>query len=401
MGLFDWFGGKKEEKKTIPSEINDILDGLRQAIPEIGDMLSDDQLMEMIKQAMQTETSQLDELGETDMERMSAEECCKFGEQLLDVGRWQEAESWFIKVLEKDEKTKNYHFQYIGATTCLGSICYRRGDFTQAMELLQHALKLAEQYDSRLQQSIIYTEIGLAYASQSQYVKAIEYHKISIAIIEEIDDNPCVPYCNLGTAYREHGDLQRAIEAYEKALTLNLKIGRDSGAAIQYGNIGAILAQQGLHERAQENFRNALVIHQKLDDQESMSRQYHNLGCSYGEQGNLDQAIQMINKAINISNSIGNEPAVAQNYSSLATFYLIKGDTPQSLKFFLKSLEIQERIGDLHNAARTYYKLGMLYHKNNSDSKQTRIYYEKAKALFDMVGDVDKAQAAERLLHKL
>jgi tetratricopeptide (TPR) repeat protein len=47
-----------------------------------------------------------------------------------------------------------------------------------------------------------------------------------------------------------------------------------------------------------------------------------------------------------------------------------------------------------------YFNLGMLYHEQG-DVKQARAHYEKAKALYEMVGDTQRAQKAAQQLRRL
>jgi tetratricopeptide (TPR) repeat protein len=70
------------------------------------------------------------------------------------------------------------------------------------------------------------------------------------------------------------------------------------------------------------------------------------------------------------------------------------------LEYFHKSLTISERIGDRHGAAISYFNLGSLY-REQGDVRQARVHYEKAKALYEMVGDAPHAQQAAQALREL
>ena len=109
----------------------------------------------------------------------------------------------------------------------------------------------------------------------------------------------------------------------------------------------------------------------------------------------------MNEKALAIKQRIGDERGVATRYGSLATCYRQKGDIARAMEFHRKDLAITERIGDHHNAAISYFNLGNLYRENIGDLAQARAHYEKAKALYEMVGDVPRAQQAARALRGL
>ena len=109
----------------------------------------------------------------------------------------------------------------------------------------------------------------------------------------------------------------------------------------------------------------------------------------------------MFEKALEIMQRIGDEPVVARQYGNLGICYGEKGDVARELESYRKSLDIKERIGDRHGAANTYYNLGGLYRDEIDDRGQARAHFEKAKALFDTVGDVPHAQQAAVALRQL
>ena len=206
MGLFNLFGGRKEEKQKIPSEIKAQLDSLRQTHPELR-CLSDERLMEMIQQAVEAEImAQASAPDVGDIARMSAIEfrlkCRAIGEQLLDAGRWQEAERWLLAMLERAEKVGDLMVQ-CQATGLLGHLCQSRGDFPQAMALQQQSLRLAERLGNRRLQGANYADMGGTYWMQGQYPQAIEHYRKSLEIAEKNGDEQMQAYVygNLGNVY--------------------------------------------------------------------------------------------------------------------------------------------------------------------------------------------------------
>lgn len=67
------------------------------------------------------------------------------------------------------------------------------------------------------------------------------------------DHMRAVSYNNLATAYRERGDLPRAVELYQTALSL------DADYAQAHSNVGSALAAGGEPERALEHYRQAIA----------------------------------------------------------------------------------------------------------------------------------------------
>ena len=157
----------------ISTEIKAQLNLLRQVHPEILGW-SDEQLMALIQQAMQEETEHDATPGEADMARMSAEECGAMGQQLLQQGRWQEAEWWLFAGLKKAEQAGDLDIQ-CKTTGLLGQLCSNRGDTPQAMELSQQALGLAERLGDLRVQGTCYNQIGSIFLNQGLYPQAIKH----------------------------------------------------------------------------------------------------------------------------------------------------------------------------------------------------------------------------------
>ncbi|VFN02669.1 MAG: Tetratricopeptide repeat-containing protein [Candidatus Kentron sp. G] len=70
----------------------------------------------------------------------------------------------------------------------------------------------------------------------------------------------------------------------------------------------------------------------------------------------------------------------------------------RALEFYGKSLAITERIGDQHTSANQYFNLGTLYRDTIGDREEARANLERAKAIFEQVGDAPNAQKAARAL---
>ncbi len=71
-----------------------------------------------------------------------------------------------------------------------------------------------------------------------------------------------IRYNNLGSAWQDLGDAEKAIEHYNKALEIDLKVFGDKhpDTAIDYNNLGAAWQDLGDAEKAIEHFNKALEI---------------------------------------------------------------------------------------------------------------------------------------------
>ncbi len=92
----------------------------------------------------------------------------------------------------------------------------------------------------------------------------------------------------MGAALQEQGKLEKAIEAYKKALDSKPDF------AYAYYNIGNALKEQGKPREAVEAYRKA------LDRKPDIAEAYFNMGITLKQQGKLEKAIEAYTKALAI-----------------------------------------------------------------------------------------------------
>nr|VFJ47396.1 MAG: Tetratricopeptide repeat-containing protein [Candidatus Kentron sp. FW] len=169
--------------KPIPPELQAQLAQFRAANPELK-AASDEQLMELIPRVMR-HMADIDPTDEAALDRMSAADLGILGEQLLEQGKWPEAEPVLLRALERSEQEGDVDNR-ISAAGLLGRLCRDRRDFAEAHTLLQQVLGLAERLDDKWWQGTIFHDIGTTHAMQSQYHQAIVHYKKSLEIAKAL-----------------------------------------------------------------------------------------------------------------------------------------------------------------------------------------------------------------------
>jgi arylsulfatase A-like enzyme/lipopolysaccharide biosynthesis regulator YciM len=223
-------------------------------------------------------------------------------------GNTQEAKAMLLSVLKEN--------QNIGMTyVYLGSVIADEGKLAESLELLREGLsKFPEMYE-------IY----------KQYVKTLRRARNFDEIIEnfneksfrEIKVDPEI-WNHLGFAYAVKEDWDRAIPAFERAISL------DPRYAEAFFNRGeAILAKaqknrdQALAIAASESFKKAIEMNPEY------SPAYFSLGKIYRQMGNMDGAIYCWEKAVEF------QPDFVLALFYLGEAYLAKGDKTRALEIFL------------------------------------------------------------------
>ncbi len=190
-------------------------------------------------------------------------------------------------------------------------------DVSKAIALLKQAIQIDPEY------SEAYNNLGLAYRSNGDYDRAIEYYQKALKIdLKQLGpDHPdvAIGYNNIGLVYKRKGDYDRAIKYYKKALKIDLKqLGSNHPrVAIKYNNLGRAYAGNGDYDRAIKYYRKALKIDLKQlgHDHPNVAIRYGNLGSAYQRKGNYNIALEYYNKALKIGQkSLGKNHPDTKHY---------------------------------------------------------------------------------------
>lgn len=157
------------------------------------------------------------------------------------------------------------------------------------------------------------------------------------------------------------GELDKAIEIYQKILTLELKSQHQTEIAAAYNNLGLLYQKKVLRkekyknvrgqktvaalccaelDKAIEMFQKSLQVNETLGNKEGMARNYADLGSLYRIRGELDKAIEMLQKALQIDLGLDRKESVAEDYLALGNVYKMKGNKAEAKRCYQQALEL-------------------------------------------------------------
>jgi Flp pilus assembly protein TadD len=132
-----------------------------------------------------------------------------------------------------------------------------------------------------------------------------------------------IGHYNLGNALFQKGNVDEAIEHFQRALQIN----PDYMEA--HYNLGCALIQKGNVDEAITHFQKALQI------KPNGAEVHINLGCALLQKGNMDEAITHFQKALQI------EPDSAEAHINLGNALLTKGRMDEAIVQYQKALQIE------------------------------------------------------------
>ncbi|MEJ2744278.1 MAG: tetratricopeptide repeat protein [bacterium] len=142
-----------------------------------------------------------------------------------------------------------------------GRILFEQGEMTKAEKTFKRALKINPRYVHALNNlGLVYMEKGRIKEAANEFKKALEIDPQyegstrNLALAQDLIEKPVETYNRLGQVYYNQGNLAKAEQQFEKALSY------DSKYTVALGNLGVIKMRAGNYTEAIRLFKKVLSI---------------------------------------------------------------------------------------------------------------------------------------------
>lgn len=229
--------------------------------------------------------------------------------------------------------------------------------------------------------------LGKAYFSLYNYTLALENHIRCANALESHQINDPVfaldVYSNVANDFFRHGDIDRAISYYHKAIETLNGMKRDSkGFAEQYMEIGQQYKNAGKILMAREYLMRSLAVYEMRDEQRVVGLTHQRLGKALERQNDLDGAEREFRRAIAIEEELEDDVAASLCHTSLAELLVKRGDAAAAGEEAQAALESARRSGDAQTQGQALIALAQLQH-NAKDYADADELFSEALTLLD------------------
>ncbi|MEG4499067.1 CHAT domain-containing protein [Microcoleus sp. F10-C6] len=297
-----------------------------------------DRLIQKNKQRLNQKTDEAERLLQ-EAKRLLAQETAASYQEALQ--KFDAARSLYQMLRNGEKEAYTLHQ--------MGFITNRLGDRQQALNYYKQALSWNQTVADRPKQAVILNNIGAVYYALGEKQQAIDYYNQVLSLIREMGDRPeasinlsnisnipansdtslgdrtaeATTLNNIGLAYNDLGEKQKAKEYFNQALPLFRAVGDRAKEATTLTNIGLVYSDLGEKQTALDYYKQALDLRQKAGDRRGEALTLNNTGTTYSELGKQQKAEEYFNQALPLFRAVGDRPGEALTLYNMAN---IKGD---------------------------------------------------------------------------
>lgn len=237
----------------------------------------------------------------------------------------------------------------------LGQICRLLGDPRAAEDAHLRALRRAASLGHRRGEGVAWNELGHLYKSEAAPQKAIKAYDRALTVWEALGDEAleekATALHNLGTVYSTLGSFSEARELLERALALRQKAEDLRGQA---ATITAIAWIEGLEKQLPEALRlyeEAIELRRREKDWRGAAATLDRRGTALRQVGRTDEALASYRQALEFFEQSGERGLIAHPLSNLGGLLVQKGDLAEGERLLMQALQLFRQSSDQESEA--------------------------------------------------
>lgn len=184
----------------------------------------------------------------------------------------------------------------------------------------------------------------------------------------ELDPDFVSPRTKLGESYREAGEFNRALAAYEKALAISREKRNLSGEALALRGISGIYWARGEYDQAIELSVRSLEAFQHVGDHAGQASALSNIGIFHYIYGDYDEALDHYGRALQIDRDLGDRFGEGIRLNNIGVVHKDLGNNDKAMKSFSSLLKISKELDRPYTEAFAHEGIGEVHFFNGKYS---------------------------------
>lgn len=209
------------------------------------------------------------------------------------------------------------------ANNSKGAVLWGLGSYEDAIATYFKAMKFFEKLKMTKFMSLTSSNIGLIYDSWGQKDEALFYFRRSVALGLKSGDPSAIGYAlsNMGKFMEMDGMYDSALYFYQRSTAKYSEVNNMGGLGLNMNRLGNIYLKMGNKDRAMNAFNNALTIAKKNDSYYWIAITKQNISKAMLEKQEYNGAIQYANESIELAKAQGFKEIQKDNYLNLSLIY--------------------------------------------------------------------------------
>ena len=264
--------------------------------------------------------------------------------------------------------------------------CYRlMGNFNEAREHYDRAMGLVQEgsKDLRLKAKIIMEQANNAWY-QARYQKAFELQKKVFGLAKEHGWSleKVMALNTSGLTWWTLGNHKRALSQLEDALSVagTLRVRQDE-VATTLNNLGLVYRESGQFAKALDALDKALTIDRKIKSRWAIAYDLKNKALTYSQMGKPEKAIPLFEEALTIATDIGNRINEAKVLLGYGNALAMLGKDRQAEEAYQRALKLSKDMALRETQWRALYGLGRLSLKQGKKQRAKELLYQSIRVI--------------------
>jgi tetratricopeptide (TPR) repeat protein len=245
------------------------------------------------------------------------------------------------------------------------------------------------------QRSAAYVRLGYVYNEGRNRDDAIRCYERGLALAENAESmNHTLPRIlhDLGAAYRDKGDLERAEVLLKRSVGLAQEQHNLSSLALAYNSLGTLALKRRDVAAAVAAFEKSLDALVRNEDLFRTAQVYNNLGLAFADLPDWTRAGDYFRKSLEIKSKARDTLGQASALSNMARVQASQGDLQAAIESSTRAIDLFANMRDLYNVALVKHNRGKLFRRMNEHERARKDFTEASEALRTL-GRSDEAAA--------
>jgi tetratricopeptide (TPR) repeat protein len=146
--------------------------------------------------------------------------------------------------------------------------------------------------------------------------------------------------------YERKGDYAKAMQLFERDLSLVRELGDKQGIAIAYGLIGDLRSTIGEFDKAIDFLDKNLQLSRELNYKKGIAKALNTLGDTWFFKGNIEKASDFYSEAIEYARQMGNKLVLCNSLIEKGAVLLYSGDVATARRYFGEGKDLALSLGN-------------------------------------------------------